>query len=343
MDCFQCSVEFHKNSDLLKHIRVCHSNVKTYKCSEVSCLRVFHQFNSYSKHRRCKHPDIISNSTSSVTVEHAYSVELDNDIQTDDRFEHNEFHDESHSNESLNNSDDYADFLRQPSIVNRESNFKTLIKKDAEKFLSYCYSRPDITRKRTLELIDYFTKFQNGLAYFDLKQRVIERLTALGESFEKVEEFKNDFESLQHPFDNFDTDYFITKHFVNQGTLILPTQVKVGERDDYRKNKDGNTIIERIPVKIELIPLRLVLKKFFELPNVLYKTMNYIETLKKDKNTISNFIQGEFWKHKMKDQCGDKVIFPLCIATSTKVMIRLADMQGFRKSELYTLIFLFYL
>lgn len=93
-------------------------------------------------------------------------------------------------------------------------NFKDLVKRDAEKFAAFCYGAPDINRIRTLELIDRFTKFQNGSAVHNFRNRVLSRLRALGESAENVMKFEDDFEALMNPFENLSSDYRLRKHIL---------------------------------------------------------------------------------------------------------------------------------
>ena len=49
-----------------------------------------------------------------------------------------------------------------------------------------------------------------------------------------------------------------------------------------------------------LFPLREMLKKIFELPNVYDVIMDYKNNLKNESLVISNFIQCPLWKRKIK-------------------------------------------
>lgn len=87
--------------------------------------------------------------------------------------------------------------------------------------------------------------------------------------------------------------------------------MKIGEREDFKVTKDGKAkILVKVDVTIEFIPLRLVLRKFLVIPEVLSKTSKYIENLSKSVSIISNFIQGEFWRKKSQN-FGNKLIMPI--------------------------------
>lgn len=258
MDCFQCHQEFPTNGELLKHIHFAHSNLKSYACSENDYLRKFDNFNSYRKHRNSKHSISCNNLSNHINLpvvhdNHQSDDNIEDTAVENDAPPHNNSTNFRNSGECSQESDDDDDseqfqytfngssFKEELVTASRTSKttFKDLVKSDAANFVAYCYSCNDITRKRTFELIDFFTKFQNGTAFHDLRKRVTDRLKTLGESLENIQEFENDFESLQHPFENFHTDHIIKKHFINEGTLILPNQVVIGERDEFKKTSDG--------------------------------------------------------------------------------------------------------
>jgi len=234
-------------------------------------------------------------------------------------------------------------------------SFHDILKRDVEKYASYFFSLKDISRKRSFEIFSGMTSFSNGDAFCLLERKVIERLTALGESFENIDEFRQTFDDLRNPIDvvNLNSEHKLKTCFAKNGSMILPKQIIVGEREDYAKIKrkiclkeneslippqqtaesdedcddlfdnfeeksenikEGPPVMVKINVTIEFIELREVLTKFFELPGVFQETMDYIDFLEHDEDDIvSNFIQGDFWRNLKSLQPDDKVILPLMI------------------------------
>ena len=53
-----------------------------------------------------------------------------------------------------------------------------------------------------------------------------------------------------------------------------------------------------MPVVGQFIPIRRVLKKFFEMPDIFDKTMEYVERLESCNGILSNIVQNPFWAKK---------------------------------------------
>ena len=61
---------------------------------------------------------------------------------------------------------------------------------------------------------------------------------------------------------------------------------------------------------VRFVRLRKVLKQFFELPNVLCGTSDYLKHLQSNFKIVSNLVQGSFWKEKVSRFEG-KTVLPL--------------------------------
>ena len=94
-------------------------------------------------------------------------------------------------------------------------------------------------------------------------------------------------------------------------TFVYPESYNIGERREFKK-KDGKMQLIHVPVNAQFIPIRHVLKLFFELPNVHDDTINYINELKAKATIISNIIQGNYWKIR-SENFGDKIVFPIIL------------------------------
>ena len=53
-----------------------------------------------------------------------------------------------------------------------------------------------------------------------------------------------------------------------------------------------------VPVYGQFIPLREILIKFFEMPEIYNEVFKYLQELKSDSGIISNFVQADYWGKK---------------------------------------------
>lgn len=85
----------------------------------------------------------------------------------------------------------------------------------------------------------------------------------------------------------------------------------VGERNDF-KEVNGIQIPVRVKITAEFIPLRLLLKKFFELPNLLSDTFSHVNSLLSVSHIVSNFVQGNYWREFLH-HCTKTPVSPIFI------------------------------
>lgn len=55
------------------------------------------------------------------------------------------------------------------------------------------------------------------------------------------------------------------------------------------------------------------MKRFFEIPNILFETISYVETLKKESDIICNIIQADFWKNLNLPEKDNSLVLPLIV------------------------------
>lgn len=195
MNCFVCHGTFQNNETLLRHVTTNHAYVVVYFCSHNDkdgnpCTRRFSIFNSYRKHRRSHHPDphVHFDPNAGADASHLLGDDLESNVDSNIlAFDPDGNSDGAYVDLSVSLMPDIPTVnMASSEFDNPTSDFKTLIKKDAEKFASFCYSCPDITKKRTIDLINMFTKFQNGPAVYNLRSRLINRLQVLGENQRRI-------------------------------------------------------------------------------------------------------------------------------------------------------------
>ncbi|CAI6369459.1 unnamed protein product [Macrosiphum euphorbiae] len=112
------------------------------------------------------------------------------------------------------------------------------------------------------------------------------------------------------PLESMQTEYLRLQTLDEQGLLVRPEEISIG----YRLNDrlcNGRVVLEPKAVKISVIPLRLVFKKFLEHSNMFEIILNYISYLKTtESELISSFLQSQLWKEKLRMN-QNKIILPL--------------------------------
>ena len=98
----------------------------------------------------------------------------------------------------------------------------------------------------------------------------------MGASENYIEEIKYVFKKFSKPFENMKTEKQCFSKFKNFDTFIVPQSYKIGERKEYTSRPTGSTIKD-VPVVGQFIPIRRVLKIFFEMPEIYDKTVEFAE------------------------------------------------------------------
>lgn len=315
--CSTCNAEFQTNEMLYSHASMAHASVTTFRC--YACNRLF-SLNPWRKHIRKEHSEF-NNSNVGQPNFVAPIETTPMDISNDDV----DLPADNEIPEVPNNSFEYSynRFIIKDNCNNegnhtKNPSLKDLIKEDSVKFAAFVYSLADVSRKRSFQFISSITTFLNGNAFCYLENQLITRLEELGETPNNLKKWRKDFDMMRNPLESvrLNSEYNIKKYFEKNNSLILPKQITVGERDDYRKtNKDNDEgpVEVKIPVQIDFIPIHRVLKNFFEIPNVFKNTMDYITSLESSKIILSNFIQGQFWQNRKRTFDTSKIILPLFV------------------------------
>ncbi|XP_025200474.1 uncharacterized protein LOC112598290 [Melanaphis sacchari] len=121
--------------------------------------------------------------------------------------------------------------------------------------------------------------------------------------------FTNIFDMIENSFTNFKTEHKRFSYYAEQGSFIKPEEKVVGQRLNTVM-KSGISFLKPFNCTEQFIPLRIVLKKFFSLENILTETLDYMCSLKNESGILSNFIQGTYWKSRMKKHEG-RFVLPL--------------------------------
>ncbi|XP_065226772.1 uncharacterized protein LOC135850010 [Planococcus citri] len=289
MRCFSCNQEFGSIEILLSHISRVHSHLSFFCCTYENCLRKFSLLNSFKKHCIQKHvpndPNQINDSTPILNI-------TSNDIGP--------------SNTNLFVSPAESSSLPEPSVEPSVKKSNSDIP-PAVAFLAKLHSYADVPRKRIVSIINDFDNFMRSQLEI-IENEVDKHFERVGESQDK-EDIKNCFNEAKNSFTKLKSEHLQLAKFRKLGTYISPTQYLLGERDEY-KLVDGVQTFTPVKTTAEFIPIREVFKQFFETREVYIRTMSYYDSLMKNSEIITNFVQGSFWQKKHLD-FGDKKVLPV--------------------------------
>lgn len=191
------------------------------------------------------------------------------------------------------------------------NTFSKSMQHHAGNLVSELYNFPDVPRKRVHDILICFEKFLQQQFITSVFSQMTARLTNLGECEVNVDAYKSMIGVLQTPFFEFRNEYQSFQYFKLQGTYIEPEEVKVCVKSMPPPACPLSVISENTAV-IQFIPLRTVLKKFFELPGVFNCVMSYLDELEEYTSFFANIVQSEMWKCKKKSS-PDKLMLPLLL------------------------------
>jgi len=104
------------------------------------------------------------------------------------------------------------------------------------------------------------------------------------------------------------TEYKRIKYYTDYGSYISPVEIVIGQRLNENRNNNTFSIIPTHCTE-QFIPMRDVLKQFFQLKYILKDTIDYVN---KTKNAVlMNFIQGKVWEKKMKSYDENQIVLPI--------------------------------
>jgi len=101
------------------------------------------------------------------------------------------------------------------------------------------------------------------------------------------------FDFLMNPFENLATEHQRFSALKNSKYYVKPEPYLIGTRREMLKGK-----LQNVDVVGQHVPLAKTLQKFFEIPNALKDTLDYMAYIRKNDSVFSNFIQGSLWSKK---------------------------------------------
>ncbi|XP_066595370.1 uncharacterized protein [Prorops nasuta] len=312
--CKECKINFENMKAYLSQIYYFHkSNI--YSCDTSSCGRTFASYESFRKHFRKKHnalrmnDQIISENCLPSNLEKQSSAKVPRR-----KMDHDEFEKE---NTLLQNADVLLNFHETSLTSNVEkdnesaSPQKLVTKKEnielETMFAAKLHSYLDIPRGRINDIIrDLENLFENLVNSIE---KDVSEIISSNDIQELLINVKKCFNKSRQRFQKINSEWLCFKEFKKYNTYIEPVHYCLGERNGFRR-ESKNQVMSPVKVTAQFIPIRHVLKTFFELPGIFTNTFNYINTILNDKTVILNFIQGDLWQ-KIITQFEGKQVLPL--------------------------------
>lgn len=87
----------------------------------------------------------------------------------------------------------------------------------------------------------------------------------------------------------------------------------IGQKSEgCKRNLDGTIKKSSLEAYGYQFPLKTMLKKIFELPEVYDTVLTYVQHLEEETSVISNFMQSKLWKRKIQN-FESKKVFPIML------------------------------
>lgn len=285
--CFLCRSVINSLKLLCVHFKMVHRLTENciYKSCEQKCSRSYLSLNSFKKH--FKSHDVLEN----VNINPNLPISHENkktklcvlDYDTSDLEKSNS-----------------QNILNMPPIM---LDFNELIKNQVTILISKLYSKMTLPRSMVQNVINDF-ECCFLLPLEEIKSKI--NLASFNNSSEKecILEMSN---SMQNMFSKLNSEY-LRFQFLNESQKFVQTEDVIIGHD---MNIGVSDVLQTKDITFQFIPLRKILKCFFEMQNVFQICKIYFDTLKNEHNVYSNIVQGLLWNSKTFDT--SELVFPLLI------------------------------
>lgn len=193
------------------------------------------------------------------------------------------------------------------------------INKSATLVVAQLYACGTLNRVSINTIIKTFSQFYNSIC-----------LQLLRIKYNNIDDLQDILQIIENAFNNFKTEHSTFKYLQSIGYLIMPSTVTI---DTYAifgplNKKRKSLTCQR---KISIVPLKIVLKTFLEIPNVFSTITAYIEKCKNDDSIITSIIQSTFWKSTVKNSKCETVLPLVLFADDIEINNPLGSHKGIHK------------
>jgi hypothetical protein len=296
--CYGCQTEFATPSELIKHMRLsCSilSGSKGYNCGESDCIRHFLTTSGLRQHlikchaHRQTAPLADNNSNNDNTQ--FSTINCENTMQLTSQPSHSHGIDQSVI----------------PSIPSQYPSISYTQSKDVNNqiaiFLSSIYSKMSVPRnvvQLVAKEVENLLSLSKEAILNNLQNQLKENNIEMNPDLRVI--LDNVLEEFSSSMYNFKSEYLRFKFFEKKGTLIQPTEFRIGQRLEVSRGPDSKLAL--VPATMQVIAVADVLKQLLLLPGVMKDILEKIENQKDSSNGIENIMQGSVWINilsKLKD------------------------------------------
>lgn len=167
------------------------------------------------------------------------------------------------------------------SLITRLYSFENLNKKDAQKIIH------EIFYTYLSEIFEIF-----------------------GKKYGATNDICNYLKIIKNNLKKFKTEYHTLKYLTDINCLIKPLAITIHSYLAPRKKKLKKQLVVHHK-KFALIPIKLVLKKFLELPNVFTSIVEYMKECQNNTTLLTSIYHGEMWKSIVLEE--NKIILPIAL------------------------------
>lgn len=292
---------------LYLHINMCHKWCVNEKimCSEETCLRTFKGWRNFRRHLISYHkmPAVLHHNTKFKTKRSINVDTCSRNISNVSNFPH-DYQDMN----MVAVTDDVQEMIDDDSLKLSENIVSTSVQEFAMSFISKLYATASLPRNIVQTVVDETHDLLNNISTL-VTLTIMHNLKNMSVNENVVFMIEEGLNILKEPLKNLETEYQRLKKFKSTGYYVQARDYVVGSRFDERLI-ESQVRKETCDVKAKFIPMREVLQQFLSLSGVLETILNYMESLQKEKELLSNFIQGEIWQNKMQFY-KDKIVIPL--------------------------------
>ncbi|XP_034237913.1 uncharacterized protein LOC117643257 isoform X1 [Thrips palmi] len=307
--CPVCKTETHSIQRLDLHLQLKHQihvshGFRDYSCFEANCFREFLNWKTYREHLIRSHNVPISVSGSKIISEEPPQKRCKLSVDVDSQNDSSNASTSFSSQENLDNLSivDCCDMNPTSTDVPSFDSLKDTMKESSDKFLKEIYSNKSIPRNSVQKIVTEVTELVSSNVS-NVKSVIRSQLSAASVPIETSAYVEKCLTMIEHPFRNLSSDYLRLKHFRSAPTWVEPEDLVIGDAEDLSASK-----VTPVSVKMSYIPLASSLKACLESPGVFNAMIEYMASLESEPvDCISNFIQSEFWKSKVKDKPGIQI------------------------------------
>ena len=213
------------------------------------------------------------------------------------------------SDSSSDESDEIFDdamFMSETSNASSEQNSSSFAE-EVFLFIAKLYKFSVIPRTRTNDIIaDVSALFKNHVEAIQEEMRII--LEQFGRDSLNLVKNNSILEKISAPFRKLDTEFKRFARFKQRGTFVIPENYKLGD-PKIIVEKEGEKRWKNKDLVAQFIPIRNVLKLYFELPGVLDKTIEYLHDVETSSVLVRNIVHGPLWKKKI-EAYPNKIVIP---------------------------------